>query len=364
MQKQASQNGRVNTMKHNLEWSNIAPNPDIIGIEVSTVCNLRCVMCPLSHAGGKVDRPAFLDDSLIDKLLPFMRNAKALRLFGLGEPLISPAFWRILQELRTGAHPERIEVSTNGQMLDENRIAALLDSPLTHITFSIDAARPETYRRLHGSDFYNLISIIKTLRSERDRRSKKMEICFHATVMRENVEQLPEIADLASEIKIDGLCFGNLVVCNDNDIMTGTETDKWQFRFSEQDLSRSPELRDKWIAAARARAQQHGLRITFSLDIPFPAWHKAHPDKTLPSSCYFPGVWLDVLSNGESRFCCYSSGTIGNIGDTSVEEVWNGHEAQNIRKMLSNNLIPEQCSGACCSFIHRRKTETRSKPAA
>lgn len=338
-------------MDDRLEWSATARPPSVIGLEVSTICNLRCVMCSLTRAKGRVNRPRYPDDALIQRLLPYMRQAQVIRLVGLGEPLLSPAFWTILRELNNGEHPKHIEVYTNGHLLDDQRIDRILNSPLSHISFSMDAARPETYRRLRNADLHALLAKIAVLIAERNRRHKTLHVQLNATIMRENIEELPELVEMVHTLNADSVRYWEL---SGNDSDTGAKTGRgdWQFSFADQALSAVPAIRERFVSETEAKAREYGIPIVgggFSV-IGLEHWYQQHRT-CVPSTCYFPMVWLDVLSNGQARFCCYAGAMLGNIAKLPVEEVWNGTKAQETRTLLSEDRIPSLCSGAACSYI-------------
>lgn len=335
-----------------MEWAPTVNFPRAIGLEVSTVCNLRCVMCPLTHSGGKVDRPAFPDATLIQKLLPYMRKAEVLRLFGVGEPLLSPAFWSVLKELNHGEHPKQIEVHTNGLLLNDENIIKILDSPLSLISISLDAARPETYHRLRGSSLSELLDRIKLLISERNLRKHHLHIQLNMTIMRENIEELPELLNLARELNADSIRFWELEGSGGGDLEWQTESNGWQFFYSKQLLSSFPEIRDHFVSLTKEKSKEYGIPIDDGgLKLSCNTYWTKQQHKGILSKCYFPLTWLDVLSNGMARLCCYGLRGIGNIMETSVENVWNGAMAKETRTLLSQNIMPEYCHGAGCGYV-------------
>src|SRR3954467_9378096 len=64
-------------------------------LQVSTVCNLACVMCP--HGIGDVERPHPMPVAILDAASAFVDAADRMIVSGLGEPFIAPAFWRLVE---------------------------------------------------------------------------------------------------------------------------------------------------------------------------------------------------------------------------------------------------------------------------
>lgn len=62
--------------------------------------------------------------------------------------------------------------------------------------------------------------------------------------------------------------------------------------------------------------------------------------------------WDNVLIgiDGKVRFCCHASNgrksVLGNLNDSSFEEIWNGQAARRIRRAFLNGEIPDECK-AC-----------------
>ena len=84
---------------------------------------------------------------IVPRLERMIRQARAVQLHGMGEPLASAAFWYNLTLLSSDCHSE---VNTNFTLASEARIARLVGSNLKLLNVSVDAARPETYRRIRG----------------------------------------------------------------------------------------------------------------------------------------------------------------------------------------------------------------------
>jgi hypothetical protein len=96
-------------------------------------------------------------EHLVERLAPYMSAASRFQLHSLGEPLMSPAFWKILERITT-VHRGTPDISfnSNGLLLSEKNIALLLASKVREINISFDAATAETYQKIRGGDFDRL----------------------------------------------------------------------------------------------------------------------------------------------------------------------------------------------------------------
>jgi pyruvate-formate lyase-activating enzyme len=114
-------------------------------LELSSRCNLRCTFCPT--ADGRMGRPkGNMDDALFRRALDGAGTLEFVLLFQWGEPLLHPRFGELAAEAaRRGV---RTLVTTNGTLLDDRRIAALLGAGVDRVTISVDgdAATHEAVR--------------------------------------------------------------------------------------------------------------------------------------------------------------------------------------------------------------------------
>jgi MoaA/NifB/PqqE/SkfB family radical SAM enzyme len=184
--------------------------PCEITIESTTFCNLRCVMCEHSQE-GMVDRRHF-PEHLVDRLAPLLPTASRFQLHSLGEPLMSPAFWKILERI-TAVHRGQPEISfnSNGLLLSDKHIARLLASKLREINISFDAATAATYERIRGGDFDQLVANVASLVRARSAAGRAdFKIILNMTLMRANIEELPEFVRLAHRLGADEVSFWGL----------------------------------------------------------------------------------------------------------------------------------------------------------
>lgn len=132
-------------------------------LELTNHCDSACVHCacrtphhPHLRRRGHV-RPALVE-ALLHDLGRSGARFESLVLFWLGEPLLHPAFTELYPLiLRLDARYRifnRIELHTNAFSLDEGIRAVAVNRARTPQVwhFSLDARRPETYRRIKGRD--------------------------------------------------------------------------------------------------------------------------------------------------------------------------------------------------------------------
>lgn len=58
---------------------------------------------------------------------------------------------------------------------------------------------------------------------------------------------------------------------------------------------------------------------------------------------------FSVQTNLDVKFCsCYLNTKIGNLRESSIEEIWNSSELQQLRRSFSKGQLPRVCEGQLC----------------
>jgi radical SAM protein with 4Fe4S-binding SPASM domain len=158
-------------------FGRLLPRPiGLINIDVSSRCNLKCVMCPLwSEQRTQSIHGGFMDFALFETLLgKVMRGAPkaSISLTPRGELFCHPRAMDICRAVRKTQYP--LSFITNATLLTDEIIRELFTLETREIRVSVDAATPETYTAVRGSD--------------------KLHRVFHAiqTLSRMNAERPPE----------------------------------------------------------------------------------------------------------------------------------------------------------------------------
>lgn len=115
------------------------PLPSIVEISESGTCNRTCSFCPRS-APDFQDVKAFIDPALLQKLVDQLGAAGFDGMFlfsGFVEPLLDKNIYDLVSRVRKGLPSSRIEMVTNGDVLDRDRLLRLMDSGLSTLLISV-----------------------------------------------------------------------------------------------------------------------------------------------------------------------------------------------------------------------------------
>ncbi len=203
-------------------------------------------------------------EHLVERLAPFLAAASRFQLHSLGEPLMSPAFWKILERI-TAVHRGKPEISfnSNGLLLSEKHIARLLASKLREINISFDAATAETYERIRGGDFDQLVANVGSLVRARAAAGRAdFKIILNMTLMRANIEELPQFVRLAHRLGADEVSFWGL---NEGENYERpdwvVDTGDWQFSYPHESPRHYPNLFAGKVREAVAVARELNMPL-------------------------------------------------------------------------------------------------------
>ena len=140
------------------DYYGIAVKPRYVRAIVGNTCNLKCVMCPYhsplikpNHTTDFFQGNRAMSWDMMHKLATECGQAGiAIAVGSVEEPLLHPKIVDFIQLCRQQGVPI-IHMTTNGQLLNEERAIALLTAGLTSIDISIDAFEANTYKRVRGS---------------------------------------------------------------------------------------------------------------------------------------------------------------------------------------------------------------------
>ena len=181
--------------------------PTILEIESTSRCNVNppCPMC--QRAVRDTSKEKDMPEHLVKWLMSPIQNVKEISISGIGEPMMAQSFYNMIN-IKSSA---RLSFFCNGQILTEKNMKIILEKPVTVIKFSIDAATPNTYRKIRGFDMstfstvINNISSLITMRNERNQRFPWIHLIM--VLMKENYQELPDLVTLAGKIGANGTIF-------------------------------------------------------------------------------------------------------------------------------------------------------------
>lgn len=319
----ASQFGNflLNKVERRLGRLRLGSRPWEVQVEVTTRCNLSCIMCP------RTTQPLNLTDmapELVPHIAALSRTAKTTWLFGYGEPLVSPIFHRLLKVVESS----NIGFFTNGLLLNVERLQRILEEsnrPVSYIFFSIDAASEALFDSIRGEGvggrvFKNLKDISLFLQ----RRALGVpQLAINFMAMKRNIEELPQVVEMAARLKISPVWIGHAVIHNES--------------LCSESLVHYPELTRRCFVEARQKAQELGVELVLPEVqgiAEVPAERAALP------KCYDPWKFIYIAYNGDVYPCCASRTLrMGNLYEQDFTEIWNSENYRELRASVNSNPV-------------------------
>lgn len=150
--------------------------PTLVHVELTNICNLRCVMC--SSFAMKRKR-GFMDSKLFKKIIDELSDSptETVSLYFYGESLLHKEFSEFLKIAKSAKL--NIFLSTNGLVLNKKIAKAIIDNSLDLMTISCDSLDPDTYRKIRrGGDFKTLQTNIKNFLRLKGKKKPEVVLQF------------------------------------------------------------------------------------------------------------------------------------------------------------------------------------------
>lgn len=310
--------------------------PRLIGIEPTTRCNLNCLMCVRRAWDKETNQLGDMSADLFkNKILTFLNSLQTVNLQCLGEPLLAETFFMMVEACKKKGC--RVIFTTNGIMLKKDA-ARVINSGVDAITLSIDGIK--SLKKIRGIEIGLVIEGILRLQSAAEslrRPCPQLNINFVA--MQDNLEELPDLVDLAHTLKIKAITVIPAVI-HSRELLA-------QSIFNHLDIAR------RYFTLARDKAGELGVRLSLP------------PIEEMIRPCLEPFTTLYINWNGDVRPCCMATINekdtlkLGNLNNSSLSELWNGPMMRRLRLSLLRGddlwTFCQNCPSRSSSF----KTYTR-----
>jgi hypothetical protein len=253
-----------------------APVPKALQIETNLACNAECPFCPYTH----MERgPKFMEDWVWRKIVDETRGLGiTYRPFLINEPLSEKRLPEIIRTIKQDA-TARVEINTNGGLLNDKRAREILDAGIDLVRFSVDGFSKQTYEPARpGIDYDGVVR---------------------------NVNHFMELRTA-----------GNYSC------------------YVEMRMIDMPENRHEQTAYL----EYWTPRVDDVLVVPLYRWPWEGQEKPVLKPCLKILDEMFFYTDGTSPLCCWDSagrGIIGDVKKESVLDIWNGPVMRAMRELLN-----------------------------
>lgn len=305
--------------------------PINIEVDPSNACNEKCIWCCWKE--HQKDRTK-MEKSLLEKIIQNLAKVgvKSINWTGGGEPLTNkyvPDGMKLSKSLGM-----QNGIFTNGISINPS-IAETLVENCEWTRISLGAATPKTFYRCHGTrKFGRVIENIQLLKHFKDKSKSTTTLGWSMLVVKENFKELPLAATYTKEIGLD-------YFQGKPDIRMGSEDFAWWdkevmplFEKARRDL----EDKDFKILIAQYTQDKYGIEGTRFRDSIRSSLEISDSEK---SKCYVHNFVTAITANGDVAFCKNLRDNeeylLGNIKDSSFEEIWNSKRKKEIEEEINYN---------------------------
>ena len=287
-------------------------------VTLSNRCNHRCTFC------YQKDFTLDLPGKVFKEIEPIYKTIDFCVLQGGEVTILSGSMNFILSILRENSRV-KFDIVTNGHFFN----APWRDLFLVHgraVHFSINAATKQTYEKITtGGDWIQLIWNIENM-IRMKQHSEFPIVRASMVVADDNIHEVYDFAKMCEHLGVD--------VCNITFDCTHFPTDRKLAAEMAERLKEIKIVDRAWINSMLSFA--NGIRT-----------EGERAGKQFLCENAFRYLFIDV--SGDVRYCCMMDSQIGNLVESTLEEVWNSEKAQNIRRLFLENkyqeagCMPDRC---------------------
>ena len=300
--------------------------PQDIGIEITTRCNLRCNMCDRTYWDKKhLNRD--MSFSEFKNVVDQFPNTYSISLTGTGENLLNRNVFRMLKYLKDRKY--RVGFIDNFTLLTKRISEKLMQIGIDFIGVSFDGGTKEVYEKIRvGAKFEQFMENLRNLILLKKELNSNIHVSSTTVIQRINENDLFNINKHLDELGIKDRTFSIVRVPN----------------YIEQHIKQHKKIPLN--------------PTTTNINIGYPI-NYAKPKKFMPMDCLFPFISTNITCDGLIIPCCVyfprkereTLYNMGSLKEKSFREIWNNEKHQQMRKQLSTGVLPDICKN--CPLFKR-----------
>jgi radical SAM protein with 4Fe4S-binding SPASM domain len=285
------------------------------------------------------------------RLIDEFDGLKTLHLQGLGEPMMHPRFFDMVEY--AAARGVRVTTNTNFSLLNDKRVERLVRCGLHTLHVSVDGATPGMYERIRERGHYDrLVRNLELLDAAQAHAGTTLpHRHLVMVIMRQNLHELPDVVRFAHRWSMEEMFVQHLA----HDFQESSLPEKYapmRDYVDEQTLLNEDSARiEHYFDQARAVARSLGLRLR----LPKPRAQAFPPHTPGRKRCSWPWTGAYVSFDGLAMPCCMIATpdrmNLGSMADEGVKAIWNSGAYEDFRKRLDSSEPPEICNR--CSVYHQ-----------
>ncbi len=315
----------------NLKKDPLAVTPVLFAkIKILWNCNLSCIFCELPC------NVAPMPEDHVAKILNTLKNLGVAKIhFSGGEVFLHPDIFSILENACNMGL--QVNLTTNGTLLDKEKIQRLADIGVHSVTISLDAMDAKLHDKLRGKKGA-FKAAVKAIQKIAEQKKKKPKLRINTVLTSLNAQEMDTIHNFLQT-------FDRKISWK----ILPVDTDKKKLR---------PDT--KAVDTLVQKAEKRDLLE----EIPFWKYYLKNSGKPVANGrygagyygshpCYMPWLHLFIDPGGFVYPCCMSRGKIpamGNCFRTSLEDILSGKKSNEIRMNMAAGQVFDVCF-SCDDFF-------------
>jgi len=319
-------------------------------------CNLTCIMCE-DHSPFSTTQRDRIKNRMPKKRMPIelihkiMAEAKAMGIreiipSTMGEPLIYKHFTDILAICHQ--YDMKLNLTTNGTfpIKGVNAWANLIVPVTSDVKISWNGATKATQEKIMlGSQWEKVVKNVQDFIAIRDEYAKQgknyCRVTFQLTFLKENVNELADIIELAINLGVDRV-KGHHLWAHFKEIEVSS------MRRDVESIRGWNAAVEKAYAIAEKKLLPNGKKILLE-NIHF-ITDMVKPEQSYEGECPFLGKEVWIATDGRFNPCCApdkerrSLGEFGNLNEISLKEIWNSDQYRDLLANYADKAVCQKCN--------------------
>ena len=249
-------------------------------------------------------------------------------------------------------------LTTNGTIINEERAEALADLAsagfLKHISVSIDGPGElhDVARGLKGT-FERTCAGLQRLQDAARRKHAPLRVSINTTVAHESLDALDQMVEVAEELGVDAIGLNHLMFSTPDEVaetvrLIGAKDASVIATFVTRDPGLDVDTVRQKVAALEEKCRRKNVLFDFRPKVhPQLIENYYSPGAKLEGRCLYPFLHARVSFSGKVYFCPFIRVEVGDLSQSSLEEIWNGEKYVDMRKRLVENGIFPVCRRCC-----------------
>ena len=313
-----------------------------IKLKIISACNLKCEMCRYWQIARQE-----LPIDVVYSVLSHAAQLGCLKVHLSGGEVTLHR--HLVDAIRRGAElGMRINLTSNGVLVDKTRARAWIDAGLRGASFSLDGSCAKTHDGVRGvpGAFKKTVRAIRIVRREVERRDSRLRIRVNNVLSARNLDELPALIKLAGDLGAVDV----VPMPIDGAKVPRPSVDQIQ-RFNADVVPQTVELRRRYgMPIDAGRLYPYGRTNEELEQAARGRYAQGHYERR---PCYAPYFHTFISHDGDVYACCMTRErmrSLGNVKQQTLTDIFLGDSYQQFRAGMRISRLPV-C--ATCDQYHR-----------